>query len=347
MPFDVATLEVTGAPVPVVDNVGMLLTSGIVEFGISDNGSLLYAPWSSRGDERTIAWVDREGRSEPIIETPRPFWQVRLSPDERSLAIALDGPNISLWTYDLSRGTLTPLQSGFHNMFPLWSPDGRRIAFASDRDGDSALYWTTADGSDPTERLAAAEDPLKMPQWPTSWSRDGSGIAFWGSRPETGSDIGVLALDGNRVPQVFLQTRFHETNPMFSPDGKWIAYESDESGRNEIYLRSFPDSGIKRRVSTDGGTHAVWNPNGQELFYLNGDKLMTVDTDLLSEPVLGKPRELFSRPTLSSDRYDVSRGGQRFVMIDEGEDEPPPKQLHLVQNWFDELNRLVPTDTPD
>lgn len=91
----------------------------------------------------------------------------------------------------------------------------------------------------------------------------------------------------------------------------------------------------------------MWNPNGQELFYLNGDKLMTVDTDLRSEPVLGKPRELFSRPTLYSDRFDVSRDGQRFVMIDEGEDDPPPKQLHLVQNWFDELNRLVPTDTPD
>lgn len=182
--FDLATLEVTSAPVPVTENVGMSFTSGHVEFGISDDGSLLYAPGSSRGDERTVVWVDREGRSEPIIETPRPFWQVRLSPDERSLAITLDGANISLWTYDLSRGTLTPLQSGFNNSHPTWSPDGRRLVFTSDQDGDASLYWITSDGSDQAERLSDAASALNFPQWPTSWSADGTAIAFWGDRPE-------------------------------------------------------------------------------------------------------------------------------------------------------------------
>ena len=154
-------------------------------------------------------------------------------------------------------------------------------------------------------------------------------------------------LGGDGKPEVFLQTRFNEVGSTFSPDGRWIAYVSDESGRNEIYIRSFPDSGIKRRVSTDGGRLPLWNPNGRELFDLDGDKLMAVDVNLGREPTLGKPRTLFSRPTLYANAFDVSRDGQRFVMIDQGEDEPPPKELRLVQNWFDELNRLVPTDTPN
>lgn len=169
-------------------------------------------------------------------------------------------------------------------------------------------------------------------------------LAFDGVSPDTGTDIGILSMEGDRIPQAFLQTPFNEAHPRFSPDGRWLAYESDESGQLEIYIRSFQGSEAKRQVSTAGGDSPRWNPRGRELFYREGDKLMVVAIELTEDldPVLGKPRMLFERPSIY--RYDVAPDGQRFVVIDESESDVPPKQLHLVQNWAEELKRLVPRD---
>ena len=196
-----------------------------------------------------------------------------------------------------------------------------------------------------TLKVGRAEQlaPSNYLQWPGSWSPDGQVLAFHERRPETGRDIWILKMDGDRTPEPFLQTPFNERRPSFSPNGQWLAYQSDKSGRYEIYLSRFPASPGEWQVSTEGGTQARWNPNGRELFYRHGDKMMAVDVDYQGELVLGKPRLLFERSRLQED-YDVAPDGQRFVMVDESESDPAPTQLNLVLNWSRELERLVPQE---
>ena len=151
-------------------------------------------------------------------------------------------------------------------------------------------------------------------------------------------------MEGEPETRPFLQEKFNEGDPAFSPNGRWVAYVSDESGRFEVYVRPFPGPGARATVSIGGGRHPGWNPNGRELFYRSGDKVMAVDVQAGDEISLGKPRALFERSSLATGQYDVARGGQRFVMIEEGESAPPPTHLVLVQNWAEELKRLVPIE---
>ncbi len=228
---------------------------------------------------------------------------------------------------------------GFDNNFPIWTPDSRRVTFGSTRAGRGDLFWQAADGSGQPERLTTSEHV----KYAVSWSPDGKILAFVGERPEKGWDIWVMSMDGDRIPEPFLQTDFNEYGPMFSPNGLWIAYSSDESGRREVYVRPFPSAEGKRQVSTGGGDWPKWHPNGKELFYLNGDKMIVVDVETEGELTLGDPRLLFEK-SLANPYYDVTPDGQRFVMIEEGESQPAPTQLILVQNWGEELKRLVPTN---
>ena len=169
VPFDLANLRTTGTPVSVLHGVASDPIFGSSEFGISRDGSLIYTPENSRRYERRVLWVDREGRSELLIEAPRPFDSPRLSPNGRLLAVTIEGANNSLWVYDLERGTLTRLVSGFTNWIPVWTPDGLRVAFTSNREGTDNLFWQAVDGSDQPERLTESE----YRQMPSSWSSDG------------------------------------------------------------------------------------------------------------------------------------------------------------------------------
>ena len=215
----------------------------------------------------------------------------------------------------------------------ITTPDGKRLILASNREGPWNLFWQPWDGSGPAERLASSE----FNQWWGDLSPDGKLLAF-----EERNDILLLPMEGEREPQPFLQTEFTERSPAFSPDGRFLAYESDESGQFEVYVRPVRGPGGKRQVSADGGSVPRWNPNNAELFYKNGDKMMVVTTDLTGEIELGRPRVLFERATLFR-RFDVTLDGLRFLMIDESRAGPPPSRLILVQNWFEELERLVPT----
>ena len=339
VPFDLAELRVEGVPVPAVPGVVTERTYGPAEFAISRTGSLLYAPGDSRGGERQVLWVDRQGRSQTLIETPRPFDRPRLSHDGRLLALGINGANTNLWVYEFARGSLTRLASGFDNWVPVWSPDGRRVAFTSTRDGPSNLFSQAADGSGSAERLTTSA----YSQYPSSWSPDGKRLAFYELRPGA-DDIWVLSMEGDRTPQPFLQTMSNERIAVFSPNGQWIAYESDESGQYEIYVRPFPGSGAKQQVSIAGGTEPRWNPDGKELFYRDGDQMMVVDVERDEELALGKPRLLFSFRSPSGAGYDVAPDGQRFVMLSDAESRTQPNALIVVLNWFDELERLVPTE---
>jgi Tol biopolymer transport system component len=266
-----------------------------------------------------------------------------------------------IWLYDLSRETLTRLTfEGNSNQYPAWTPDGKRFAFQSNKEGALNLFWQMADGSGDLERLTTSD----YTQTASSWSPDGQLLAFHEIDPAMQRDIWVLRMgDASRgsgeVPsgasgqarkaQPFLRTRFDEASLRFSPDGRWLAYISNETGRYEIYVQPYPGpGGGKWQISAEGGTEPVWNPNGRELFYRSGGKMMAVDIATQPSFAVGKTRMLFegeyvpTPATLSN--YDVSPDGQRFLMLKPSEQEQTaPTQINVVLNWFEELKQKVPT----
>lgn len=338
VPFDPGALRVTGAPVPVIERVTTNPIAGHAEFSVSGNGSLLYAPGDSWKDNRRAVWVDRDGRADPILTTPRAYgWRPSISARGSLMAVNVHGANTSVWVYDFARSTFTPVATGFDNVDPVWTPDESRLVFTSNRAGTRNLFWQAADGSDEAEPLF----PSGFWQIPGSFSPDGKILAFHQRSPDTGYDIWVLSTQGARTAEPFLQTRFREEFPSFSPNGRFLAYESDESGRREVYIRPFPSSAGKWQVSTDGGEVPRWNPNGREIFYRNGDQMMVVDVETEGELELGRPRTLFTRRSFEGG-YDVATDGHRFVMVDEGDSSSAPTRLILVQNWAEELRQRSP-----
>jgi Tol biopolymer transport system component len=225
-----------------------------------------------------------------------------------------------------------------------WAPDGKRVAIQSNREGPLNIFWEPTDGSGGLERLTTS-DSL---QFPMSWSRNGQLLAFGEIDPNSGYDIWVLRLS-DRKAQPFLRTPFNESVPQFSPDGHRLAYVSDESGRWEVYVQPYPGPGGKWQISTEGGMEPTWNPNGRELFYRTGDKMMAVDITTEPNFKAGKPKVLFERhyePTpATGTNYDVSPDGQRFLMLKPSEQETAaPTQINVVLNWSEELRRRVPTE---
>ena len=248
-----------------------------------------------------------------------------------------------VWTYNFARATLTPLTAAdVSSQAPAWMPDGTRVVYRGTREGSRNLFWKAANGSDQEERLTTSENL----ETPVSVSPDGKRVAYAAVDPVLGYDIWVLPLDGTRTPQVFLKTPAIETNPHFSPDGHWLAYVSDESGRNEVYVQPFPGPGGKWTISTNGGNEPVWSRDARELFYRNGDAVMSVPITFQPTFAAGVPRLLFRsdfEPTgTGTSGYDVSLDGRRFLMIQPSEPEPPATQVSVVINWFEELRRLVP-----
>ncbi|HYV30534.1 MAG TPA: protein kinase, partial [Candidatus Binatia bacterium] len=323
VPFDLKRVAVTGPPVSILEDVSMHPTSGVAEFSSSDSGSLAYVAGGTRGDERTRLWVDRKGAAQALPASPRAYFSPRLSPDGQRLAVGIfgiSGSNQGVWLYDLARGTLTRLAETALVPFPFWTPDGKGLTVNLAQQGPLNLFWMAADGGGSAERLTTSDNP----QFPGSWSPDGQVLAFSEVDPTTGYDIWVLRLEGDRKPQPFLHTPSNESAPTFSPDGRWLAYQSDESGREEIYVRPFPSPGGKWLISTEGGTQPVWARNGRELFYRNGDKMMAAAVETKPTFAAAKPKLLFEGhyetgiyPSLPN--YDVSPDGRRFLMIKSSE----------------------------
>jgi eukaryotic-like serine/threonine-protein kinase len=343
VPFDPRRLELTGAAVPVVEGVLQSAISGAAHYSLSATGSLVYIPGSIQADQRRLVWVTRNGAEQPIAAPARAYRIPRLSPDARRVVVAIDNEGAQTWLYDLSRETLTRLTfGGTVNQAPVWAPDGKRVAFQSNKEGPLNVFSQLADGSGGLERLTTSEySPA-----PNAWSADGQLLAFIDVNPTTGWDIWVLRLS-DRKAQPFLQTAFNESAPRFSPDGHWLAYVSDESGHWEIYVQPYPGPGGKWQISADGGMEPVWNPNGRELFYRSGRKMMAVEIATKPGFAAGKPRLLFEGdylPTpLAFPNFDVSPDGQRFLMLKPSEQEAAAlTHINVVLNWFEELERRVP-----
>jgi Tol biopolymer transport system component len=285
-------------------------------------------------------WVDRNGNRSPVDAPDRPYDAPQLSPDGSRIAVEIGSQT---WIYDVARGALTRLAfEGSINDSPVWSSDGSRIAVRSDRAGVNRVFWQRADGSGGAEQLTDGS----VGELPRSFSPDGQTLAYQEVSPDTRRNVWLLRL-GDRTKQPFLRTRATEGAARFSPDGRWIAYVSDESGKPEVYVQSLPPRSGKWQVSTDGGTEPAWNHNGRELFFRNGDRVMAADVSTDPTFSSGRPRLLFQGKFVRSEfpltgfAYDVSPDGQRFLMVEETGGSTAA-QINVVLNWAEELKRRVP-----
>jgi eukaryotic-like serine/threonine-protein kinase len=349
--FNKDTLQVSGEPVVVAEH---LTSAGVVGLGNFSVSGTALAFLSLPANESRPAWLDREGHEIESI-TKASSWRSamgddpELSPDETRLAITRTDPQTrapQLWIADLTRGTTTPLTS-YVSYGGIWSPDGKRLAFTSNRNGAPDLYVRESSGASGDELLVKSS----LRKTPTDWSRDGQFIVYTNQDTRTKADIWVLPLEGDRHPVSYLATEFNEGAGRLSPDGRWMAYVSDESGEDEVYVRSFPMPAGRIRVSTHGGSRPQWGHDGKKLFYVAPDQKLMV-TELGASPTEpGVPRPLLQLHiagwtskndyAYTGNNYAVSKDEQRIFVNVTREDRPSP--ITVVLHWQEELKRLIPS----
>jgi serine/threonine protein kinase/Tol biopolymer transport system component len=344
VPFDITYQKVTGPPMVVLSKVWESI-EGAAQFSLSPLGHIVYVAGGLPGREHTLVWVDRNRVIEPLAAPGRNYSEPRLSPDCRRLAVTITQNSDNIWIYDIPTGSFTQLTFEGNNSMPVWTLDGTRMAFASNKAGALNLFWKQADGSGADERLTTSGQP----QAPHSWSPNSHSLVFVEQSPTTGRDIWMLSTDGDLKSRAILQSPSNETGPALSPDGRWLAYVSDESGRNEVYvipLMSAPGAQAKRQVSTDGGTEPLWSRDGNEIFYRVGNKMMVSRTKTTPNFQAGLPQLLFEgaydKGRESRPAYDVTADGRRFLMVRTNDSESAPTGLEIVLEWFEELKRHVP-----
>jgi serine/threonine-protein kinase len=349
VPFNLGRLEVTGGPVPLIDDLQRMLRGsggqgGSANYDVSKDGTLAYVPrfFTRRDVSRQLVTVDHQGGMEPLIDDRHDYWRPRISPDGKRIAVeVLQPPGLlsQIWLADLDQRTVGPLAVEGENGYAVWTPDSQSIIYRGTRGGTRGIYQQSADGSGPAQLIAGIDG--------TPRSVSGDGVLAFNTIAE--QDIGTLRLVDGSIAE-FLATPAREHMPAFSPDGKWLAYTSDESGRDEVYVRPFPRTeGAARLISVEGGAEPVWAPHGSILYYRGASgELMEVSTTLTPRFTAARPRPLFQyagvfRPSGTAAAYDVHPDGQRFIMVTEGERPTSGRaQINVVLNWHEELNRLVP-----
>ncbi|HEY6370985.1 MAG TPA: protein kinase [Candidatus Sulfotelmatobacter sp.] len=347
--FDANRLEVTGQAFPVLEGVLMSRNSGVANYDVSASGDLAYIPGVCDKGERTLVWVDRNGNAEPLKLAPKAYLHPRISPDMRRLAVEIEGPNHNFYVYDFAREVLSHMTTDGKSHWPVWSPDGTQLVYRSGPMGRFKMWQVPADKSAPAIQLSGTG----ISQSAESWSPDGHAIAYTAVTPEAGAHIMVESLEGEHESRPFVDIKAPAGSPKFSPDGRWLAYCSNETKKPQVYVQAFPGPGPKIQVSSDGGTDPVWKMAGGELYFRNGDKMMAVQVSTAPTFTAGHPRVLWEGhyshgmstscgpPGATSSNYDVTADGQRFLMIkDEAPDTALSKTVVVVLGWSDELNRL-------
>ena len=339
-PFDLASLTIKGSPELVVEGV-RAEANGQGQLTLSATGTLLYVRGGSAG-AGTFGWADRRGAFEPLKLPVQEYGTFKISHDGRRLVFSVLNPLSDVWIYDFDRAASTRLTTSGKNGFPAWTLDDKRVAFSSERSGVSGIFWKAADGTGLEEQLIAGGAPS-----PDAWSPDGKFLVFTDPHPGTSWDISILPVTGDRKPQPFLNSQFAEWGSSFSPDGRYLTYISDESGRYEIYVQPFPEKSKKWQISTEGGEEPIWSRDGRELFYRYGQKWMAADIRTAPEFNAGKPHLLFEGPYLNVPglSYDAAPEGKRFLVIKPSDETATTTELSVVLNWFDELKRRVPSQS--
>jgi serine/threonine-protein kinase len=338
VPFDPERLTILGAPKAVLEGVSTVTErQSAAWFSFSQNGTLVYIPGDAQ-PQQTLVWVDRSGKSEPLAKSKRNYYSPRLSPDGKRLAVAvLQDSAFNIWLYDLAHPRSTRLTLKKCNIGPAWAPDGRVLAFASNREGPFNVFLHELNGGGP-ERVTASE----FHQVPTSWSPDGRTLVFSERRPDTGWDSRMMTLESKDLYPL-LDSPFEEEYATVSPNGKWLAFGCNDSGKREVYVKPVSNPGPILQMSREGGSEPVWSRSGAELFYRSGERsnrMMSVSIAYETPLLVSEPRFLFEGDygltvPLSHPNYDVTPDGQRFVMVKNHR--PRTTELHVVLNWFGEL----------
>jgi serine/threonine-protein kinase len=337
--FDLSKPAVTGTPVSVIEGLGKTW-SGDTVYSISDNGTIVYKAGSGARTGSLFVLVDRKGNVQPLPIKRGNYSEFSVSPNGRLIASRVFAVNDDIWTYDIASGA--PLRFTFEpldEIFPQWTSDGAHIAYGT-RTG--TIFWKSSDGSGPREELTHGA----YPRYPTSFSPDGKYMAFVETHPSRRGDIWLMPLDGSRRPEPLMATDADERDARFSPDGQWLAYVSDETGRDEVFIRPIGTRGGRKQLSSEGGSRPTWAPNGRELFFAAADQLSAVTLDGQGNPI-GRDRLLFPAPKFEDVQfdsrtalYDVMPDGDHFLFL--LEQSSSPTQYNVVLNWFEELKRLVP-----
>jgi Tol biopolymer transport system component len=339
--FDFQRQELSGNPLPVAEQLACCDVS--MAPGFSASMAIVAYRTGSNGSARQLTWLDRSGKSVGTIGAPdrADLTFVQLSPDGNRVGVRrIVNGNVDVWLIDVARGVPTRFTfDAALDQYSVWSPDGNRVVFASSRKGVFNLYWKLSSGAGADELLLES-DQNKVP---TDWSADGRFLLFRSNDPQTGFDLWVLPLSGDKRPTPFLKTPFEERDGQFSPDGKWIAYQSNESGRVEIYVQPFPGPGGKFQISANGGAQPRWDKNGREVFYVSLDgKMMAAPVKLSPDGQsleTGTPSALFPIriaggpvPGPNAQQYAVSSDGQRFL-VNLAAEEGAASPIALILNW--------------
>ncbi len=351
--FDADSLETAGGAVSIVEGVQRApqINTANARYGFSDQGTLIYVPGqvSSGGANRSLGLSDRNGHIELLGLPPGSYSNPRVSPDGSRIAYMRDnGDDVDVLIYALS-GASAPstITFGEVNRYPIWSADGERVAFQSDREGDRGIFWQRADGRGTVERLTTPEEGVA--HFPDAFSPDGETLSFT-AVGDGESAVWMVALQELEAAVFAEEPSALLGQSVFSPDGRWIAYQSNETGTFEIIVQPLPPTGTKYRVPNTGGDiHAIWSPDGSELFYNPGPGQYVV-VSVTTQPSLEfgnpvpVPRGFVGGPPSTVRNYDIMPDGEQFLAVfSSGATAGAPPQINVVLNWFEELKQQVPT----
>ncbi len=337
VPFDAARRVTVGDPRVVLQGVSTFGLAGTAQYAVSTSGALVYLPGGVEDVRQSLVWVDRQGREQPASVAVRGFETPRMAPDGQRIAVTIREGDADIWVVAPERGTLTRITNeDGEDHSAVWTPDGKRITYSSTRADRARVRQKAADGSGSEEELLVADSHRHLGGWADARTLLTEALT------SSGSDLRTITIGQKASEAVYLETRFNESNARLSPDARWVAYTSNESGLSEVYVQAFPDPSGRLQVSTNGGSEPVWARSGRELFYREGDKMTVVAIESGTAFKAAAPRVLFAARYASvawgEANYDVSPSGQRFLML-RSEAQPAATELHLVLNWFEELRR--------
>jgi Tol biopolymer transport system component len=339
VPFDLKRLAVTGSETPVVEGVYYNAGGGFADYAFSDSGLLVYMTEPPATNLKTLEWLDRKGTSKVSPAPPADYQSVRLSPDEQRAAVELRGVGrtFDIWILELARGGLTRLTTEGSYFDPLWTRDSTHVVFGFGPPGRRGFHWAPTDGSGKPEMLLERQEGVA-----DSWTPEGKTLLYhsvgpahiWKSQPAVSGGDGKPRL-------LFEETSFNERDAQVSPDGRWLAYTSDESGKNRVYVRPFPGPGGKTPISIESGQEPRWSRGGPELFYRDPDKNQLMAVDIQTSPAFraGQPHALFA---LGNVPWDVAPNGKRFLVVKEPASSAREAKMQAVVNWFEELRQKAP-----